>query len=351
MFGFSDETYIDVASGNGGNGCVSFRREKFIPKGGPDGGDGGRGGDVVFVVRENLRTLGHLKMVRNFKAENGQNGMGARCSGRNGADVEIPVPPGTVVKDAQSGEIIKDLTGEERWVFLHGGRGGQGNWHFRSATRQTPRFAQPGEKGSAIRIGVELLVIADIGFVGFPNAGKSSLLNNLTNARTKVAGYPFTTKIPQLGMFRQGDLDIVLADIPGIIEGASKGAGMGFKFLRHIARTTGLAFLIDLTDEAYLESYPTLCSELGSYAPQLLDKPRVVIGTKIDEQGCNERLALLQASLGDTPVIGLSNITSEGLEEVKRAFIALVQSYGRTKRVEQDFSSSFDSEAEYREEP
>jgi GTP-binding protein len=349
MFGFSDETYIDVASGNGGNGCVSFRREKYIPKGGPDGGDGGRGGDVVFVVRENLRTLAHLKQIRTFRAENGRNGMGARCFGRDGNDIEIPVPPGTVIKDAQTGDIIKDLTGEERWVFLKGGRGGQGNWHFKSSTRQTPRFAQPGEKGVEIRIGVELLVIADIGFVGFPNAGKSSLLNNLTNARTKVAGYPFTTKIPQLGMFRYDNFDIVLADIPGIIEGASQGAGMGFKFLRHISRTVGLAFMIDLTDERFLTAYDTLCDELRSYAPELLEKSQVVIGTKIDDPEAADNLDKLRSEKPGLTVIGLSNITGEGLEEVKQAFIHLVGKANKPK--EDGFSTVVDTEAEYREEP
>ena len=223
MFGFSDETYIDVSSGNGGAGCVSFHREKFVPKGGPDGGDGGKGGDVVFVVKDNLRTLGHLKATRTYKAENGQGGQGDRCFGRNGRDVEIPVPPGTVLRDAESGEIIKDLTGLDRYVFLKGGRGGLGNWHFRTAVRQAPKFAQPGEKGVSMRIGVELQIIADIGFVGFPNAGKSSLLNMLTNARSKVAGYPFTTKIPQLGVMRYDDRDIVLADIPGILDGTLHG--------------------------------------------------------------------------------------------------------------------------------
>ena len=266
MFGFSDETYIDVASGNGGAGCVSFRREKFIPKGGPDGGDGGRGGDVVFVVKDNLRTLGHLRMVRSYRAENGRGGQGARCYGRAGKDVEIPVPPGTIIKNAETGEIIKDLTGVDRWVFLEGGRGGLGNWHFRTSVRQTPRFAQPGEKGVEMRVGVELQVIADIGFVGFPNAGKSSLLNLLTNARSKVAGYPFTTKIPQLGVMRYDDQDLVLADIPGILEGASEGLGMGFKFLRHISRTKGLVYLIDLSDENYLDSFDILSEELRKYS-------------------------------------------------------------------------------------
>ena len=348
MFGFSDETYIDVASGNGGNGCVSFRREKYIPKGGPDGGDGGRGGDVIFVVRNNLRTLAHLKQVRTYRAENGRNGMGDRCFGRDGADIEIPVPPGTVIKDAQTGEIIKDLTGLDRWVFLTGGRGGQGNWHFKSSTRQTPRFAQPGAKGVELRVGVELLVIADIGFVGFPNAGKSSLLNNLTNARTKVAGYPFTTKIPQLGMFRYDDRDIVLADIPGIIEGASQGAGMGFKFLRHISRTIGLAFFIDLTDERFESAYDTLCEELRTYAPSLLEKGQVVVGTKIDEPEAKERLLTLRQQRPELQILGLSNITGEGLDDVKKAFIHLVGE--SNKPIDDGFTTTIDTEAEYREE-
>lgn len=351
MFGFSDETYIDVASGNGGNGCVSFHREKFVPKGGPDGGDGGKGGDVVFVVRDNLRTLGHLKMVRTYRAENGRPGQGDRCFGRNGADIEIPVPPGTVIKDAQTGEIIKDLTGETRWVFLKGGRGGLGNWHFRSATRQTPRFAQPGEKGQEMRVGVELLVIADIGFVGFPNAGKSSLLNMLTNARSKVAGYPFTTKIPQLGAMRYDDQDIILADIPGIIEGASRGAGMGFKFLRHISRTKGLAFFIDLSDESCLDSYDILCGELGTYAPALLEKPQVIIASKLDEDGAPERLEALRARLAGKDIHPLSIYMDETVEDVKQAFIHLVATSGIVEDEEGGgFTTRVDNDAFYRDE-
>ncbi len=348
MFGFSDETYIDVASGNGGNGCVSFRREKFVPKGGPDGGDGGRGGDVIFVVRENLRTLTHLKQKRVYKAEHGKDGMGEKRFGRDGKDIEIAVPPGTIIKDAQTGELIKDLTEESRWVFLKGGKGGLGNVNFKSSTRQTPRFAQPGERGSSLRIGLEMLIIADIGFVGFPNAGKSSLLNNLTNARAKVAGYPFTTRIPQLGMFRYDDHDIVLADIPGIIEGASQGAGMGFKFLRHISRTSGLAFLIDLTDENFLTAYEKLIHELESYAPELLDKRQVIIGTKIDLPEAKENLKELKKSKKELQIIGLSNITGEGLDKVKQAFIYLVGD--SEKSFDDQFESNVDLDAVYREE-
>jgi GTP-binding protein len=191
MFGFSDETYIDIASGKGGNGCVSFRREKYVPKGGPDGGDGGKGGSVVFVVKRNLRTLAALKSKRVFRAENGQGGQGRKKHGRDGRDVEIEVPPGTLIKDPQTGEILADLTEEQRFVYLEGGRGGKGNWHFRSSRRQTPRFAQPGEEAVERRVHIELRIIADIGFVGFPNAGKSSLLNILTirsRPRSRISG-------------------------------------------------------------------------------------------------------------------------------------------------------------------
>jgi GTP-binding protein len=357
MFGFSDETYIDVASGNGGNGCVSFRREKYVPKGGPDGGDGGRGGDVVFVVKNNLRTLGHLKMVRSYRAENGRNGSGERCYGRDGKDIEIPVPPGTVLKDPNTGELIKDLTGEERWVYLKGGRGGQGNYHYKTSVRQAPRYAQPGQKGVELRVGVELLVLADIGFVGFPNAGKSSLLNMLTNARTKVAGYPFTTKIPQLGMFRYGDHDIVLADIPGLLEGASEGAGMGIKFLRHINRTTGLAFLIDLSDDRYLEAYDILCKELEAFEPLLLEKKQVILGTKLDEPGTKERLVELQQKYPDKEVIGICVYLDIGIDEVKRSFIKMVgDTENPTLQAIGDsaaggFTTSVDLDAEYPDEP
>lgn len=343
MFGFSDETYIDIASGNGGNGCVSFRREKFVEKGGPDGGDGGRGGDLVFIVKNNLRTLAHLKIVRTFRAENGKNGSGARCYGRDGEDMEIPVPPGTVIKDAETGEIIQDLTGMERFVFLKGGRGGLGNYHFRSSTRQTPRFAQPGEKGVQMRVGLELLVIADIGFVGFPNAGKSSLINMLTNARSKVADYPFTTKIPQLGMMRLHDTDVVLADIPGIIEGASEGAGMGFKFLKHITRTGALAYMIDCSEPQFLKRYDMLRTELGNYSEELLQKKEIIIGTKLDEPGAEENFEKLKLRFADKEVYGMTIYDDSTVKPVMEAFLKVVQK----PLQESSFSSVLNTDAFY----
>lgn len=348
MFGFSDETYIDVASGDGGAGCVSFRREKFVPKGGPDGGDGGRGGDVVFIVRENLRTLGHLKMVRVYRAENGRNGQGDRCFGRDGKDIEIPVPPGTVIKDAATGEVLKDLTGLDRYVFLKGGRGGLGNWHFRTAVRQSPKFAQPGEKGMEMRIGVELQIIADIGFVGFPNAGKSSLLNLLTNARSKVAGYPFTTKIPQLGVMRYADQDLVLADIPGIIEGASTGSGMGFKFLRHISRTKGLAYLVDVSDDNFLDAFDILKKELTEYSAELAGKNSLLICTKMDEEGSEERFGQIKAKYPEMTVLPLSIYMDELLDDIKRAFMQLVSF--DSSDIGGGFTSRMDTDAHYRDE-
>jgi GTPase len=345
MFGFSDETYIDIASGNGGNGCVSFRREKFVAKGGPDGGDGGKGGDVVFVVKNNLRTLAHLKIIRSFRAENGRPGSGARCYGRAGNDMEIPVPPGTVLKDAATGEVIKDLTGVDRFVFLKGGRGGLGNYHFRTSTRQAPKFAQPGEPGVEMRIGVELLVIADIGFVGFPNAGKSSLMNMLTNARSKVASYPFTTKIPQLGMMRLGDQDVVLADIPGIIEGASQGAGMGFKFLKHIARTGGLAYLVDMSDPLFLDRYELLRNELGTYSPDLLEKKEVLIGTKLDEEGATDNFEKFKEKYSDKQVFGMSIFDEDSVKPIMKAFVDMLVE----PSTDQGFTTKPDTDAYYPE--
>jgi GTP-binding protein len=323
--GFADEVYIDVASGKGGNGCVSFRREKYVPRGGPDGGDGGKGGSVVFEVRENLKTLAHLKTRRVYRAENGEAGKGKQRHGRNGRDVVVAVPPGTIVKDPATGKILNDLTRTgERWVFLSGGRGGQGNMHFASSRRQAPRHAQPGEAGQEMRLHVELNLIADIGFVGLPNAGKSSTLRVLTNAQPKVASYAFTTKIPNLGVMRYNYRDIILADIPGIIEGASSGAGLGDKFLKHIARTAGLAVMIDLSSDDIEGNYLVVLRELEAYAPDLLQKPRLVIGTKTDLPGTEEKLITLREVAGSSKVIGFSSFDFTGLDELRRNFYELV---------------------------
>lgn len=327
MEGFVDETIIEVSSGHGGAGCVSFRREKFVPFGGPDGGDGGRGGDVIFQVKENLKTLAHLRMRRVFKAQNGLPGGGSKMHGKNGESVYIPIPPGTIIRDKASGEVLHDFsTGEEtQWVYLTGGRGGQGNWHFRSSKHQAPRYAQPGMPAQESQLIVELNIIADLGFVGFPNAGKSTLLTLLTNATPKVAPYPFTTKIPNLGVMRVYDQDVVLADIPGIIEGASQGLGLGIQFLKHIARTKGLVFLIDLSEETYLDSFSTLLEELREFSAELAEKPRVVLGSKTDLDEDGSRLEALVKALPGETVLGVSSFHRDRLDEIRREFLRLAE--------------------------
>jgi GTP-binding protein len=322
---FTDEALIDVSSGSGGNGCVAFRREKYVPLGGPSGGDGGRGGSVIFEVRRNLRTLAHLRFKQSFKAKNGGDGEGSQRYGRNGEDAVIPVPPGTVIKDAETGEIIRDFGfAESRFVFLKGGNGGWGNVRFKSSVNQAPRRALPGKPGETRRLRVEIRTLADIGLVGFPNAGKSSLLDRFTNARPRIAPYPFTTKIPNLGVLTLGDRDIVLADIPGLIEGASGGAGLGIRFLKHISRTAALAFLIDLSEDAFLDAFDILLRELGTFSPELIQKPRVLAGTKtdlVDLPGPSpaERLAMLRARYPEETVMGISVFSGEGLNELAAA--------------------------------
>lgn len=323
---FVDETTITVSSGNGGNGCVAFRREAHVPLGGPAGGDGGRGGDVIFEVRRNVRTLANVRYAHTYKARNGQDGMGRNRHGADGDDVIIPVPPGTVVKDAGSGQILMDFgkADEGRWLFLKGGNGGWGNVHFKSSVNQAPRTALPGKPGQTVTLVVELQLMADIGFVGFPNAGKSSLLDRFTNARPKIAPYPFTTKIPNLGVLTIAERDIILADIPGIIEGAHEGAGLGIRFLKHIARTAALAILIDLSDDRFLEAFGTLTAELAGFSGDLLTKPRIVIGTKLDLPETEGRLDELKAALPGEQVTGISVFSGEGLDDLSRRFLAFV---------------------------
>ncbi|MDR1421213.1 MAG: GTPase ObgE [Treponema sp.] len=329
---FADEAVIEVSSGSGGNGCVAFHREKFVPRGGPSGGDGGRGGDVIFTVRRNLRTLSHLRRRRSFKAENGRDGEGRGRYGRNGEDTVIPLPPGTVLKDPDTGRIIKDFgRGGDDFCFLKGGNGGWGNIHFKSSVNRAPRTALPGREGETVRIRVELQLLADVGLVGFPNAGKSSLLDHLTNARPKIAPYPFTTKIPNLGVLSSGysgrddGRDIIIADIPGLIEGASRGAGLGIRFLKHIARTSALAFLIDLSDDLSLAAFDVLLGELDAFSHELAEKPRIILGTKTDTEGSAERLVKLTAAYPGERIRGVSVFSGDGIDGLAGELFALAE--------------------------
>ena len=346
MVKFADEATISVTSGKGGDGCVAFRREKYVPMGGPAGGDGGRGGDVIFEVRRNLRTLAQLRYQQTFKAGNGLPGMGKNMHGKDGADIVVLVPPGTIVRDAETGELLKDFglgrgSGTERerfqegsrWIYLRGGSGGWGNTHYKTSVNQAPKTAQPGKPGLTRRLQLELQLIADIGFVGFPNAGKSSLLDHFTNARPKIAPYPFTTKIPNLGMLHVHERDIVLADIPGIIEGAHEGAGLGLRFLRHISRTSALAFLVDLSDDNWQSAYSILRNELASYAPELATRRRVLLATKLDLPEAAERFDAFKAAHPEETVLGVSVFSGSGLEDVREMFFAFVQEAEEEARI------------------
>lgn len=342
MIQFADEALIEVRSGKGGNGCIAFRREKYVPMGGPAGGDGGKGGDVVFHVKRNLRTLAHMRYKQVFKARNGADGEGGNRFGRDGEDVVIPVPPGTTLFDADTGEIVREFTTEsedEKFVFLVGGNGGWGNSHFKSSTNQAPRYAHEGKPGEVRRLRVELSIMADVGLVGFPNAGKSSLLDLFTNARPKIAPYPFTTKIPNLGVLHaSSERDIIIADIPGIIEGASVGAGLGIRFLKHISRTAGLLFMIDCSTDECFSAYQTLQGELVSFSDKLAEKPRIVLCNKIDMEGARERADLVARQIHKANpnqiVLAMSVYTREGLDSVRKEILALV-----TKMEEQGHKS------------
>ena len=290
---FIDEAKITVESGKGGSGCVSFRREKFIPKGGPDGGSGGRGGDVILVASPRKRTLYDFNFKRKFKAQNGASGEGNQRTGKDGEDLIIEIPPGTLVVDAETGNPIKDFVCPgESFVLAKGGRGGQGNTHFKTSTHQTPRFAQPGEPAQTLHIRLELKLIADVGLVGLPNAGKSTLISAVSSARPKIGAYPFTTLTPNLGVVkpRWGGEAFVVADIPGLIEGAHTGAGLGIQFLKHVERTRHLVHLIDASAidiDDPLRDYRIINTELKLYSESLSGKPQIVVLSKMDLTGAD----------------------------------------------------------------
>ncbi|GHV08287.1 GTPase Obg [Campylobacterota bacterium] len=282
---FVDRVEITVASGKGGAGCASFRREKFIVQGGPDGGDGGRGGDLIFLVDPNTDTLSFYRGRHHFKAENGESGGSRNKTGKSGSDLTLSVPPGTQVFDSASGELLLDLTENgTQTIFLRGGKGGQGNVHFKSSPNQRPTYAQKGLEGETREIRLELKLIADVGLVGFPNVGKSTLIGRISHAKPEVADYPFTTLTPHLGVVKAGDYhDFVMADIPGIIEGASEGKGLGLEFLRHIERTRVLLFVLDTAGERGLqEQYRDLRRELERYSAELIKRRYAIVFSRVD---------------------------------------------------------------------
>lgn len=315
---FVDYVKVFCRSGNGGPGSMHLHREKFVPRGGPDGGDGGRGGHVYLKGNNQLWTLIHLKYKRHIFAEHGESGSGSRSSGADGADITIEVPLGTVAYDAETREVICEITEHDQSVVLmKGGRGGLGNWHFRSATNQTPRFAQPGEPGIEGAVILELKILADVGLVGFPNAGKSTLLSVVSAAKPKIADYAFTTLVPNIGIVPYRDnRSFVMADIPGIIEGASEGKGLGLRFLRHIERNAMLLFLIPSDNKNIIAEYNTLLNELEQFNPELLDKHRLLAITKsdlVDEELMKE----LSKELPKVPHIFISSVTGYGIEKLK----------------------------------
>lgn len=305
---FSDSVELTVSSGKGGAGCVAFRREKYVLQGGPNGGDGGRGGDVYFRVDNNTHTLAHFQGNKNLKAQNGQPGAGSNMAGKSGQKLVITVPPGTQVVDVETGEVLLDLLEDGKEVlFLQGGRGGLGNVHFKSSTNQKPMYAQPGEPGVTRVVKLDLKLIADVGLVGFPNVGKSTLISTVSNARPEVANYEFTTLTPKLGQINIGEFDsYIMADIPGIIGGASEGKGLGLKFLRHIERTKTLLFMIDLA--SYLEldyQYDTLKKELEAFSSQLAERNYAIALTRADAMSpeeAAEKTGVFLQMLGLSPV-------------------------------------------------
>lgn len=345
---FADRAKIIIKSGKGGDGHISFRREKYVPNGGPDGGDGGKGGDVIFVVDEGLNTLYDYRHRRKFAAENGEEGKKRRCHGANGADIILKVPEGTVIKDAESGKVIADMSGENRRVvLLTGGKGGLGNMHFATSTMQAPKYAKPGASGMELEVILELKMIADVGLIGFPNVGKSTLLSVVSNARPKIADYHFTTLQPNLGVVEYaGCSGFVIADIPGLIEGASEGAGLGHEFLRHIERTRLFVHVVDASQSEgrdAVEDVYKINAELKNYIPALADRPQIIAANKADliaEEGEDNPIEKLKAEFESKgiPVYSVSAATGEGINELMLHVQSTLNTLPKDKSVfEQEF--------------
>jgi GTP-binding protein len=324
---FIDEATITVQSGDGGSGCVSFRREKFVPRGGPDGGDGGKGGDIILKSASRRRTLLPFRYKSQFKATRGANGQGKQKTGRSGEDLVLEVPPGTIVRNAETGEILKDFSkADESFVAAPGGRGGQGNLRFKSATRRSPKFAQPGEPGMTLTLSLELKLLADVGLIGQPNAGKSTLISVISAARPKIADYPFTTLVPNLGVVKAAGAEpFVVADIPGLIEGAHRGAGLGDRFLRHVERTRILVHVVDaaaIDPEHPLHAYESINVELSRYSPALMDKPRIVALNKMDLSEANAAADVFSETVGSVPVFRISAASGEGVDRLLKFIVS-----------------------------
>ncbi len=320
---FIDKAKIYVKAGDGGNGCVAFHREKFVPMGGPSGGDGGKGGDVIIVADSHLQTLMDFKYKKHYKAQKGQHGQGGNKKGKDGEDLIIKVPVGTVVKDAQTGEVLADLVEDGQSVVVaKGGKGGKGNAAFKTSTNQAPMTAEPGEKGEEKWIELELKLLADVGIIGFPNTGKSTLISILSKAKPKIADYPFTTLTPVLGVLQLDVNDfLILADIPGLIEGASEGLGLGHEFLRHIERTKFLIHLIDVSDfreRDPIEAFNIINKELENYSPNLVKKPQIVVANKIDALSDKSLIENLEKYFTQKgyPFVAVSLITKEGVDKL-----------------------------------
>ena len=340
---FQDSAKIFIQSGNGGDGHVSFRRELFVPAGGPDGGDGGRGGDIIFEVYDGLNTLVDFRHKRKYTAENGQPGGKRRCHGADGADLVIRVPEGTVIRDDETGKVIADMSGgNRRMVILHGGKGGIGNMHFATATMQAPNYAKPGQPGKGLFVRLELKVIADVGLVGFPNVGKSTLLSRVSNAKPEIANYHFTTLSPHLGVVDVADGEgFVMADLPGLIEGASEGVGLGYDFLKHVERTKVLVHVVDAASvegRDPVDDVKKIMEELAKYDASLLSRPQLIAANKIDciyDDG--ETAAPIQrlrdAFEPEIKVYPISGVSGEGIRELKFAIWELLQTLDRTVTV------------------